>query len=47
VEELREIAMGVWRFARVAAGHFKDIQPFSSFFTAVAGEKVSFTDENY
>jgi hypothetical protein len=33
--------MGVWRSARVAAAHDgKYIQPFSSFFTAVAGEKV-------
>jgi hypothetical protein len=32
--------------SRVAAAHdCEDIQPFSSFFTAVAGENVSFTDE--
>ena len=40
--------MGVWRSARVAAAHDgKDIQLLSSFFNAVAGEQVSFTDENY
>jgi hypothetical protein len=33
--------MGVWRSARVTAAHDgEDIQPLSSFFTAVVGEKV-------
>ena len=48
VQGLREIAMVVWRPARVTAAH--DGNTFnrcSSFFTAVAGEKVSSTDENY
>jgi catalase len=36
--------MGVWRSARVAAAHDgEDIQPFSSFFTAVAGEMAALT----
>jgi hypothetical protein len=48
VQELREIAMRVSRSARVAtARDCKDIHPFNSFFTAAAGEKVSFADENY
>jgi hypothetical protein len=33
--------------SRAAAHDGEDVQPFSSFFTAVAGEKVSFTHENY
>jgi hypothetical protein len=42
------IAMGGLAVCSRAAAHDgEDIQPFSGFFTAVANEKVSFTDENY
>src|SRR5208283_4747342 len=42
---LREIAPGVWRPARLVTAHDgEDIQPFSSSFSALAGEQVSFRE---